>query len=102
MPDYPIIAIDAMGGDFGPEVTIAAAAQILKQRQDVSLILVGLEDQIMTQLESQNLQLSNRLSIKHSSELVAMDESPSMALRKKKDSSMRVAINLVHEAKPMP
>ena len=44
MPDSPIIAIDAMGGDFGPEVTVAAAANILKQRKDVNLILVGFSE----------------------------------------------------------
>lgn len=97
MPDFPIIAIDAMGGDFGPEVTVAAAANILKRRNDVKLILVGLEDQIRQQMAQHHLQDSDRLSVVHASEVVAMDESPSQALRKKKDSSMRVAINLVSE-----
>lgn len=97
MPDFPIIAIDAMGGDFGPEVTVAAAANILKRRNDVKLILVGLEDQIRQQMTQHHLQDSDRLSVVHASEVVAMDESPSQALRKKKDSSMRVAINLVSE-----
>jgi phosphate acyltransferase len=99
MPETPIIAIDAMGGDNGPQVTVAAAARILKQRQDVKLILVGLEDRIKTELSKCNLQISDRLTLHHASELVAMDEAPAQALRKKKDSSMRVAINLVHEGK---
>jgi len=99
MPDSPIIAIDAMGGDFGPEVTVAAAATILKQRKDVNLILVGLEDQLRIHLEKNHLQQSERLSIQHASEIVAMDEPPAQALRKKKDSSMRVAINLVSDGK---
>lgn len=97
MPDFPIIAIDTMGGDFGPEVTVAAAAAILKRRTDVKLILVGLEEQIRQQMTKQQLEGSDRLSVVHASEVVAMDESPSQALRKKKDSSMRVAINLVSE-----
>ncbi len=97
MPETPIIAIDAMGGDFGPEVTVAAAARILNQRQDVKLILVGLEQAIKAELTTQNIQLSERLSVHHASELVAMDEAPALALRKKKDSSMRVAINLVQD-----
>jgi len=97
MPETPIIAIDAMGGDVGPEVTVAAAALILKQRQDVKLILVGLEDKIKAELSRLNLAESERLIVKHASEIVAMDEAPALALRKKKDSSMRVAINLVHE-----
>lgn len=99
MPDSPIIAIDAMGGDFGPEVTVAAAANILKQRNDVNLILVGLEDELRLHLANNQLELSSRLSIQHASEIVAMDEPPAQALRKKKDSSMRVAINLVSEGK---
>lgn len=99
MPDSPIIAIDAMGGDFGPEVTVAAASRILKQRQDVNLILVGLQDEITSELNKQGLQTSDRLSVHHATEVVAMDEPPAQALRKKKDSSMRVAINLVSEGK---
>lgn len=84
MPDFPIIAIDAMGGDFGPEVTVAAAANILKRRKDVKLILVGLEEQIRQQMMQLHLQESDRLSVVHASEIVAMDEAPSQALRKKK------------------
>jgi len=99
MLESPIIAIDAMGGDIGPEVTVAAAARILKQRQDVKLILVGLEDKINVQLSRLNIKTSDRLSVQHASEQVAMDEAPALALRKKKDSSMRVAINLVQEGK---
>lgn len=99
MPESPIIAIDAMGGDIGPPVTVAAAGRILKQNKNVRLILVGLEDKINAQLAQLNIKLSDRLSVQHASELVAMDEAPALALRKKKDSSMRVAINLVHEGK---
>ncbi|MCW9048084.1 MAG: phosphate acyltransferase PlsX [Gammaproteobacteria bacterium] len=97
MPETPIIAIDAMGGDVGPEVTVAAAARILKQRNDVKLILVGIEDEIKAELIRLKLTESVRLTVKHASEIVAMDEAPALALRKKKDSSMRVAINLVQE-----
>ena len=99
MLDNPVIALDAMGGDFGPEVIVPAAACILKERPNVKLILVGLEDEIKEQIRLNNLELSENLQIQHASEVVAMDESPAMALRKKKDSSLRVAINLVHEGK---
>lgn len=99
MPESPIIAIDAMGGDIGPEVTVAAASRIIKQRNDVKLILVGFEDRIKAEIAKLNLEISDRLSIQHASEVVDMDEAPASALRKKKDSSMRVAINLVHEGK---
>ena len=97
MPDKPIIALDAMGGDFGPEVVVPAAARILNEISNVRLILVGLEDVLRQQLEQQGLAESDRLRIQPASEVVAMDESPSQALRKKKDSSLRVAINLVQQ-----
>jgi phosphate acyltransferase len=99
MSDNPVIALDAMGGDFGPEVIVPAAARILKEKPNVSLILVGLQDQIKEQIKQHNLQLSDRLQIQHASEVVAMDESPALALRKKKDSSLRVVVNLVHEGR---
>lgn len=97
MPDSLIIAIDAMGGDIGPQVTVAAADDILKKHPEVTLILVGLEDQIQAQIQAMNIAPSDRLIVHPASEVVAMDEAPSQALRKKKDSSMRVAINLVAE-----
>jgi len=84
-----------MGGDFGPSVTVPAAAKALKLYSGVELVLVGQHDQLQQQLEQLGLQNEKRLSIHHASEVVAMDELPAVALKKKKDSSMRVAINLV-------
>lgn len=83
-----------MGGDHGVSVVVPAALDFLKNDQDVDLILVGKEDQIKQHLNGYD---SSRLSIQHASQEVEMDEPPSKALRSKKDSSMRVAINLVHE-----
>lgn len=85
-----------MGGDVGPSVTVPASLAILKNHPDVRLILVGKSD-VLTQLLLGHQYDQNRLSILHSSEEVGMDELPSHALRSKKDSSMRVAINLVKE-----
>jgi len=99
MPENPVIAIDAMGGDFGPEVTVAAAIKALKSNPHMKIILVGLEDNLKAELSRLQTRTSERLSVHHASETIAMDESPSQALRKKKDSSMRVMINLVHEGK---
>ncbi len=89
------IAIDAMGGDHGPSVVIPAALQCLKQYEDLRLILVGDQDTIKQQLALNQATESDRLQIHHASQQVEMDESPALALRGKKDSSMRVAINLV-------
>lgn len=87
------VAIDCMGGDHGPSVTVSAALSFLKKNRDAALVLVGLEDQIRAHLGGQDY--GERLRIVHASQVVGMDESPSLALKNKKDSSMRVAINLV-------
>lgn len=91
------IALDAMGGDHGLSVTIPAALAVHDQQPDLKLILVGREDDIATALQAARRSLGPRLTVHHASELVGMDEPPAQALRGKKDSSMRVAINLVKE-----
>ena len=89
------IAIDAMGGDHGPHVTVPAALQALKDDNQLNVVLVGLEDAILAELKARKASTSPRLRIHHASEVVLMDESPQSALKNKKDSSMRVSINLV-------
>lgn len=89
------VAIDAMGGDHGPHVTIPAALNAIKQDSQLNVILVGLKDVIEAELAAHQAVIGPRLRIHHASEVVAMDESPQSALKNKKDSSMRVAINLV-------
>jgi glycerol-3-phosphate acyltransferase PlsX len=91
------IALDAMGGDHGPSVIVPAALDYLSSDRDCELILVGREEAIREVLPGDALPA--RLSIHHASQEVGMDELPSRALRGKKDSSMRVAINLVKEGK---
>jgi len=91
------ISIDAMGGDHGPEVTIPASLDCLKSNPDLKLILVGDEAAIKQLLPQALAEYQNRLAIHHASQCVDMDESPSKALKNKKDSSMRVAINLVRD-----
>ncbi|MDH5356528.1 MAG: phosphate acyltransferase PlsX [Gammaproteobacteria bacterium] len=90
-----IIALDAMGGDHGPKVTVPAAKRALREIADIELLLVGDEAQLKLELESQDMMNEPRISIHHASEVVGMDEAPAQALKKKKDSSMRVAIDLV-------
>jgi glycerol-3-phosphate acyltransferase PlsX len=89
------VAIDAMGGDHGPHVTIPAAIKALDIDPNLNVVLVGLSDAIEAELKSLQVNPSPRLRIHHASEVVAMDEQPQSALKNKKDSSMRVAINLV-------
>lgn len=89
------VAIDVMGGDHGPHVTVPAAIKALAANDSLNIILVGTQDAIEAELKARHAQSSPRLRIRHASEVVAMDESPALALRNKKDSSMRVAIDLV-------
>ena len=88
------IAIDAMGGDHGPKVTVPAAVAYLRKNPNDTIVLVGLADAIEAELGSIKVP-DARLRVHVASEVVGMDESPQLALRGKKDSSMRVAINLV-------
>ncbi len=91
------VALDAMGGDHGPSVVVPAALNALVHFPDLELILVGDRKQIEPRLRRAAANMRERLHIRHAAEVVAMDEPPSQALRNKKDSSMRVAINLVKE-----
>jgi len=99
MSDKPIIAIDAMGGDFGPEVVVPAAVKVLENNKNVELIIVGDQQVLQNHISNINNPLANQLVVHHASQKVEMDEAPALALRQKKDSSMRVAINLVEENK---
>lgn len=89
------VAIDVMGGDHGPHVTIPAAIKCLARNDNLNIILVGPQDAVEAELKASHAKAGPRLRIRHASEVVAMDESPALALRNKKDSSMRVAIDLV-------
>jgi phosphate acyltransferase len=91
-----VIAVDAMGGDHGAAVCVPAALLALRRNPELQIILTGDEQQLRP-LVANIGGLAERLQIRHASQVVAMDEPPSSALRNKKDSSMRVAINLVKE-----
>lgn len=89
-----------MGGDFGPLVTVPAAICVLKKYPNLRLILVGDEAAIRAELARHSKESGReRLDIIHTTEAVTMDESPAIALRSKKDSSMRVAINQIKAGK---
>ncbi|MGA8050510.1 MAG: phosphate acyltransferase PlsX [Burkholderiales bacterium] len=89
------VAVDCMGGDHGPHVTVPAALEFQRRHGDVDVLLVGPRDAIEAELSARRAAATPRLRVHHASEVVAMDEPPTTALRYKKDSSMRVAINLV-------
>ena len=89
------VAIDAMGGDHGPHVTVPAALALLDRDPAVNIILVGLRDALESELAARKRVPGPRLRIHAASEVVTMDDPPAIAMRNKKDSSMRVAIDLV-------
>ncbi len=90
-----VVATDCMGGDHGPEVTVPAAVAAVDADPQLSIVLVGLSDAIGAALARAGRAESDRLRVLHAPEVVAMDEPPAGALRNKKKSSMRLAINLV-------
>ncbi len=91
------IALDGMGGDHGPAVVVPGALRALERLPDLRLILVGDTRVLGRELAARGAAPGPRLRLHHASQQVAMDELPSVALRTKKDSSMRVAVNLVKE-----
>lgn len=91
------VAVDCMGGDHGPAVTVPAALRFLQDCPEVNVILVGSMEIIESELKSRKVSASSRLRIHPASEVVEMHDPPAAALKNKKDSSMRIAINLVKE-----
>ena len=90
------LAVDAMGGDAGLAVTIPGALLFLRQQADVRLLMVGDEVQVRQALEAANAPM-DRIQVVHAAQVVEMDEQPQSALKNKKDSSMRIAVNQVKE-----
>ena len=86
-----------MGGDHGAHVTVPAALDFQARVADVAIVLVGLREPIESELKARGASTNERLRVHATTEVVAMDEPPAQAMRYKKDSSMRVAIDLVKE-----
>ncbi|MBC3767850.1 phosphate acyltransferase PlsX [Neptunicella marina] len=93
------IALDVMGGDFGPPVTVHAAVRAVTQYPELHIILCGIQSQIEHELNKVSLPLESQLTILHCSQVVEMDERPTATLRSKTDSSMRRALELVEQGK---
>lgn len=87
------VALDAMGGDFAPAVTVAGAIEAV-QEYDLEVVLVGDKDRLEAELKGKQYP-AGKIFVHHASEVVEMHESPSLALRRKKDSSIRKAIEMV-------
>src|SRR5512140_878524 len=92
------VVLDAMGGDHAPLVNVEGAVETVRECDDVDVILVG--DEALIQKELRNKRYpSGRISVVHASQVVEMHEPPMAAIRKKKDSSIRVGIGLVKTGK---
>ncbi|MFA9462097.1 phosphate acyltransferase PlsX [Thiohalorhabdus methylotrophus] len=92
------IALDAMGGDYGPSVVVPAALSALRDHADLELVLVGVEDSIQGALREHGLENEERVSVRPASQVVSSEDDVSQALRNKRDSSIHVGANLVKEA----
>lgn len=91
------LAVDAMGGDHGLVVTVPASVDLLAQLPDLNIRLVGNAELIEKALKKVSADMRQRIEIVHASEVVTMDDPIEIALRKKKNSSMRVAAEQVKE-----
>ncbi|MGY4535342.1 glycerol-3-phosphate acyltransferase PlsX [Pseudomonas sp. TE3786] len=95
----PIIAIDAMGGDFGPHSIVPACIACLAEFPSLHLVLVG-QTSLLNELIARHSGVDHaRLHLEQASEVIAMDDRPAQALRSKPDSSMRVALELVRDGR---
>ncbi|TNF55767.1 phosphate acyltransferase PlsX [bacterium] len=90
------IALDAMGGDHAPAATVEGAIKAVNESHSLSVILVGNEKEIKKELKNKKHPRSSIL-IEHASQIVEMDEPPLTALRRKKDSSIKIAVDLVKQ-----
>ena len=88
------VAVDAMGGDYAPEEIIAGAVDAVKENKEIKVLLVGQEQVVREKLSGFTYD-KNQITVVHASEVIATEEPPVNAIRKKKDSSIVVGMNLV-------
>jgi len=93
-----VIALDAMGGDNAPNAIVEGAIRGLRKFKDIKILLTGPED-VIKPLIADAGDVKDRIEILHASEVIGMDESPMLAVRTKKDSSIVVAMNAVREGR---
>ena len=91
------LAVDAMGGDHGLVVTVPASVDLLAQLPDLNIRLVGNAELIEKAIKKVPADIRQRITVVHASEVVTMDDPIEVALRKKKDSSMRITAQQVKE-----
>ena len=93
------LALDVMGGDFGPSVTVPAALQALNSNSQLTLLLVGDPDTIAPLLAKADFEQRSRLQVIPAQSVIASDARPAQAIRASRGSSMRIALELVKEGR---
>ena len=93
------VALDAMGGDYAPAEPVAGAIEAVKEFGDISVILVGREADIRKELDKYSDYPKDKISVVHAEEIIDMGEVPTLAIKEKKNSSLVVAMKLVHDGK---
>ncbi|WP_315114915.1 phosphate acyltransferase PlsX [uncultured Clostridium sp.] len=93
-----IIAVDGMGGDFAPKEVVAGCVEAITEFEDIKIIITGNEELILKELHKYKYD-TNKISVIDAKEVIDPNESPVMAIRRKKDSSLVKALNLVKEKK---
>ncbi len=93
-----IIAVDGMGGDFAPELVVEGCIQAVKEYEGIHIIITGKEELIKNELDKREYK-GNKIEILNAKEVIGTDEAPVKAIRRKKDSSMVKALELVKEGK---
>lgn len=94
MSEITKVALDAMGGDNAPQAVVQGAVDVALKREDIKILLVGQEDVVNAELQKYTYP-KERIEVVHASEVIETAEPPVMAIRKKKDSSIVVALNMV-------
>lgn len=93
-----VIAVDAMGGDNAPGELVRGCVEAVKSDESIRLLVVGIEEQVKAELSKYSYDKS-KIEVVNASEVIATDEVPTTAIKKKKDSSMLVGLKLVKEGK---
>lgn len=96
MTDKVIIALDAMGGDYAPVETVHGAVDAVAEHPEIKVLLVGKQDEIEKELQKYSYNKEN-IEVVNATEIIEMGEVPTKAIREKKDSSLVVAMKLVHD-----
>ncbi|MFQ6819092.1 MAG: phosphate acyltransferase PlsX [Blautia sp.] len=97
MADVIRVVVDAMGGDNAPQEPVKAAVEAVKEREDIHVILTGIGDVIEKELAKYPDRPADRIRVVHTSEVIETAEPPVFAIRKKKDSSIVVGLNMVRK-----